>query len=140
MDNENEERLKQAIALAYSGDKRESYKLFAKIVRADPDNALAWIYLGALVDTIGRRVYCYQRALKINPLDGQTKELLRSAKAEVERLTEYMFSCQEILSCYPENSKARDLSSLLEEPGNVRVTMLGKIRVMMEEINRELLA
>ena len=81
MEKINEEILKQAIDLAYSGDKRESYKLFARIVKADPENALAWIYLGALVDTIGKRVFSYQRSLKINPLDGQTKKLLSAAEA-----------------------------------------------------------
>jgi len=84
MDNEIDALLKHAIDLAYSVDKRESYKLFAKIVRADPENALAWIYLGALVDIIGKRVFCYQRALKINPLDGQTKKLLSAAEAEIK--------------------------------------------------------
>ena len=139
MEKVNEQMLKQAIDLAYSGNKEESFKLFARIVRADPEKALAWIYLGALVDTIGKRVYCYQRALIINPLDGQTKKLLSSAESEIIKLKEYQFTCQEIISRYPENSKARDLSLLLEEPGNVRVTLLGKMRTLMDEINRELL-
>jgi hypothetical protein len=139
MEKVNEETLKRAIDLAYSGDKRESYKLFARIVRDDPENALAWIYLGALVDTIGKRVYCYQKAIIINPLDGQTRKLLASAEAELQKLKEYQFACQEIMSHFPENSKARDLSLLLEEPRSVRVTLLGRIKLMMDEINRELL-
>ena len=128
MENLNEEMLKQAIDQAYAGNKEESFRLFARIVRTDPENALAWIYLGAQVDTIGKRVYCYERALKINPLDGQTKKLLSDAENEIEILKEIKFACKELLSHYPENSKARDLTSLVEEPGNVRVTMLGNIK------------
>lgn len=63
----NEEALKQGIELVRSGNVPAGLKVLAEIVKQDPQNDMAWVWLSACYSEKDRKVYCLNRAVRINP-------------------------------------------------------------------------
>ena len=60
-------QLKRAILAAQTGRLEEGRRLLAAILRKDPRNATAWVWLGKAVDDVEKRRECFSRALQIDP-------------------------------------------------------------------------
>jgi hypothetical protein len=63
MDND----LQQAITLIRSGNKKGGGQLLAEIVKKDPRNINAWLWLSACVNSDEQRIYCFKKVLEIDP-------------------------------------------------------------------------
>jgi len=63
MDN----NLQQAIAFIKSGDKEHGKRLLAEIVKNDPRNLNAWLWLSSCVNNDEQRIYCLHKVLEIDP-------------------------------------------------------------------------
>lgn len=63
----NEEALKQGIELIRSGDIPSGLRIMAEIVKQDPQNDMAWVWLSACYTETERKLYCLNRAVRINP-------------------------------------------------------------------------
>jgi tetratricopeptide (TPR) repeat protein len=74
------DKLSYAVQLAKAGNKDKALPLLREIVRTDPDNEAAWLWLHACVDQTEQKVYCLQQALRINPYN-------QGAKRALEKLT-----------------------------------------------------
>jgi hypothetical protein len=74
------DKLSYAIQLAKAGNKDKALPLLKEIIRADPDNETAWLWLHACVDQNEQKVYCLQQALRINPYN-------QGAQRALEKLT-----------------------------------------------------
>lgn len=59
--------LKQAVEYIKQGHKIEARQLLAEIIRAEPDNELAWLWMSAAVDGTDQQSYCLEQVLRINP-------------------------------------------------------------------------
>lgn len=59
--------LEQAIQLIRSGDKKTGGKLLAEIVKQDPRNETAWLWLAGCFDNDEKKKFCLKKALEINP-------------------------------------------------------------------------
>ena len=64
---DSEELLRQAIQAARSGREMTASNLFQDVVRIDPDNELAWMWLSGLLDPLEDRITACERVLSINP-------------------------------------------------------------------------
>lgn len=60
-------RLQEAIARIKAGDGRRAAKLLAALLREDPKNEAAWMWLSATVSDAERQRFCLEKALEINP-------------------------------------------------------------------------
>ncbi len=63
MDN----NLQQAIALIKSGKKKDGGQILAEIVKKEPRNIDAWLWLTSCVNSNEQRIYCLKKVLEIDP-------------------------------------------------------------------------
>ncbi len=63
MDN----NLQEAIALIKSGKKKEGGQMLAEIVKKDPRNINAWLWLSSCVNSDPQRIFCLNKVLEIDP-------------------------------------------------------------------------
>lgn len=72
MDNE----LQTAIELVKEGNKIEGGRILAKLVKAEPNNEQAWLWLSTCVVPVEQKRYCLKQALRINPNHKYAKQQL----------------------------------------------------------------
>jgi hypothetical protein len=89
------EQLHQAITLVKSGDKQNGGRILAEILKADPQNELAWLWMSGVVATGEQREHCLNQVLRVNPHNQLAREGLvklqqmrKSGIAPVELLRE----------------------------------------------------
>jgi hypothetical protein len=59
--------LRRAIAAIKAGDKAAGRRLLAAVIRNDPRNEAAWLWMAAALDSDEQRRTCLERVLAINP-------------------------------------------------------------------------
>ncbi len=59
--------LRRAIAAVKAGDKAAGRRLLAAVLRDDPRNEAAWLWMSAATDSDEQRRACLERVLAINP-------------------------------------------------------------------------
>ena len=59
--------LDQAISLIQAGDLETGKRLLASVLRQEPDNVDAWLWLATAVDDLDQRAECLRRVLAISP-------------------------------------------------------------------------
>jgi hypothetical protein len=59
--------LRRAIAAVKAGDKAAGQRLLAEVIRGDPRNEAAWLWMAAALDSDEQRRTCLERVLAINP-------------------------------------------------------------------------
>ncbi len=72
--------LKQAMSLIIAGNKKSASELLASLVRSDPKNEMAWLYLSYCVEFSDQKEYCLKKTLEINPNNQQAKQALSEMK------------------------------------------------------------
>jgi len=70
------DKLNVAIAAVRAGDKTSGQQLLSEIVKAEPSNETAWLWLSACVDNIEQLKYCLTKALSINPDNQNARKAL----------------------------------------------------------------
>jgi tetratricopeptide (TPR) repeat protein len=79
--------LQRAIAAARSGHELTARDLFLDIVKADPQNELAWLWLTGLLDDLEDCIYACEKVLEINPENAHARryrdQLLERREKEV---------------------------------------------------------
>lgn len=71
-----DELQRQGLTALKAGDKARAQALFAQIVKADPRNERAWLYLAATVKNPDEQRYCLQRVLALDPNNAQAQRAL----------------------------------------------------------------
>lgn len=78
------ELLRQAIQAARSGRELTARDLFLDVVRLDPNNETAWMWLSGLLDPLDDRIAACERVLSINPGNRQVRIYLDKLFKEYE--------------------------------------------------------
>ena len=60
-------KLEQAVQAIKSGDKAAGLVLLAQVIRSDPNNESAWIWMATAQDDPEKKKQCLERVLRINP-------------------------------------------------------------------------
>src|SRR5688572_27028120 len=79
-DKMTSDKLRQAIELIKSGDKRGGQNLLVDVVNTDPNNETAWLWLSSVVPQ-EKRAFCLEKALSINPQNIQARNQLEKLKS-----------------------------------------------------------
>jgi hypothetical protein len=74
-------QLEQAIALAKTGDNAKARELLVEVLKSDPTNDTAWVWMAAVVDTLNLRKECLEEALKHNPRNKTARRALERLQA-----------------------------------------------------------
>jgi hypothetical protein len=61
------EKLNSAIAAIKLGDKATGSRLLNELLKEEPTNETAWIWMTACFDDVGMKIYCLKKVLAINP-------------------------------------------------------------------------
>lgn len=61
------DKLQRAIELIKSGDKQTGRQLLVEILKAEPTNEIAWLWMSNVVATDEQRYDCLRQVLAINP-------------------------------------------------------------------------
>jgi hypothetical protein len=69
-------RLEQAIQAIKSGDKNTGLVLLAQVIRADPNNESAWIWMATAQDDPDKKKQSLERVLRINPANERIRRAL----------------------------------------------------------------
>ena len=67
-----------AIQAIKDNDLDTARRLLASVVKADPQSEAGWVLLGHCLDDHQKKVYCFNKALLINPANETAQRLLRS--------------------------------------------------------------
>jgi hypothetical protein len=76
-----ENALQQAIALIKSGNKKGGGQILAEIVKKDPRNINAWLWLSSCVNSDPQRIFCLNKVLEIDP----NHNVARSALSKLQQ-------------------------------------------------------
>ena len=115
------ELLRQAIQAARAGHELTARDLFQDIVRMDPENEVAWIWLSGLLDPLEDRIMACERVLSINPNNRKIKayrdKLLDEHKEEHQkRNADLDLEVERIRLLYEQDGKQDEAMFLL---GNI---------------------
>lgn len=70
------EKLKAGIAAFKTGNKIAAKRILSEVVRAEPNNETAWLWLAACVENVQEKKYCLSKALAINPSNQNARKAL----------------------------------------------------------------
>jgi tetratricopeptide (TPR) repeat protein len=70
------ELLRQAITAIRSGNKTSGARKLAQLVKQDPNNETAWLWLSVCVESAEQKRYCLNRVLGINPTNREARQAL----------------------------------------------------------------
>lgn len=70
------EDIKHAVDLIKSGDKATGKQILTKLVEAEPNNELAWMWLSACEETEIQKIHCLEKVISINPANEKVKAAL----------------------------------------------------------------
>ncbi len=76
--------MREAIQAARSGNKNWARECLGRVLKADPRNEEAWLWLSAVLDTVAEKRYCLERVLAINPSNAQAQAGLRYLEGKEE--------------------------------------------------------
>ena len=76
--------LERAIQAVQSGRRQSARILLAQVVRQEPDNERAWLWLAASIDDDGQKLYCLQQALRVNPRNAAVAQSVEALAGKVE--------------------------------------------------------
>jgi hypothetical protein len=78
----------QAIELAKSGKKNEAAQLLSQILKQQPENEAAWLWLASCLKTNQQKIYCLNQALVINPENLTTQKAIQKIKESEKKPAE----------------------------------------------------
>ena len=70
------EKLNSAISAFKSGNKVAAQQILSELVKTEPNNENAWLWLSACLTNVEHKKYCLNKALTINPDNQNTKKAL----------------------------------------------------------------
>lgn len=79
LNQENMDLLEQGLAAAECGDEDEANRLFSRATELDPDCEAAWSWRARTATSLTELIWCFERALAINPENVRVKSDLISA-------------------------------------------------------------
>lgn len=108
-------QLSQAISEAKAGNKETAKRLLADIIKAEPQNEMAWLWLSVCVENIEQKKYCLSKALSINPAN-------QNAKKALEQLNPLPQPSLEELSTPSNNLEVPKEISLTSKSDGIKIT------------------
>lgn len=81
MPNNENQRLQNAILRVKAGEKEAGGKLLSDLLKENPKNELAWLWISTTVDDLAKKEYCLKKVLQINPENETAIKSLRKLRS-----------------------------------------------------------
>lgn len=78
------EKLQKAITAIKKGDKVTGKKLLIEVLRADPQNETAWLWMSTVLKRLDQRKECLEKALAINPDNQNAQRSLETIRIKLD--------------------------------------------------------
>lgn len=78
-------RLSRAILAIREGDHSAAKSLLRSLLREQPENELAWLWLAVIADTDEARLKCYEQVVLVNPLNNTAQRGLKLVQARLSK-------------------------------------------------------
>lgn len=108
--------LKQAIKAIKAGDKATGKKLLARVLKTDPHNEYAWLWMTEVVDSKEESLMCLRNVLKINP----NHDIAKRKIAELEQKVNQTKQTEQT----PQAEESESVEPVAEEPISDSATSL----------------
>lgn len=82
--------LQQAIAFVKSGQKKQGGQILAEIVKRQPNNESAWLWLADCVNTNQQKIFCLNKALEINPQNDAARKFIQKLQSDQEQQFQFV--------------------------------------------------
>jgi hypothetical protein len=105
----------QAIELIKQGNLAEGAKVLSTVLKNEPDNEMAWLWMSACVPDREKKIYCLQKVIQINPFNASAKKGLDSFGVQVEPVIPTEMEQHEPADAVDNNFSYRDLTDALGE-------------------------
>jgi len=122
--------LKQAMSLIIAGNKKSASELLASVVRSDPKNEMAWLYLSYCVAANDQIEFCLKKTLEINPNNQQAKQALSDMKIRNQASSISNVSQQLPTQSQPNQQKVSPRPSPKKSNNLVPVLVAGSVLVI----------
>jgi tetratricopeptide (TPR) repeat protein len=76
----SQEKMNSGITAFRNGNKKLALQIFSEIVKSEPRNEAAWLWLAAGVDNIEQKEFCFKKVLEINPHNENAQKALSQIK------------------------------------------------------------
>jgi tetratricopeptide (TPR) repeat protein len=76
----SQEEINSGITAFHSGNRKAALQIFAEIVKSDPRNETAWLWLAASVDDVDQKEFCFSKVLEINPNNESAQKAILQIK------------------------------------------------------------
>lgn len=113
----NVETVKHAIELIKAGDRKAGGKILNELVKTDPGNELAWMWLSICVDKLDNKRTCLRKTLQINPVNQQARRALSLIEPEPPRAESKAVVSDEEPEAKPPAPEPESKVTLLPDPG-----------------------
>jgi tetratricopeptide (TPR) repeat protein len=77
-----DELLRKGIAAAKSGQRERAYDLLMQVVEEDEENALAWLWLSGVADSLDDREICLENVLALDPTNAAARKGLAHVREQ----------------------------------------------------------
>ncbi len=72
----SQEQLNSGITAFRNGNRKAALQIFSEILKSDPRNETAWLWLAASVDDTKQKDFCFTKVLEINPNNENAQKAL----------------------------------------------------------------
>jgi len=79
-----QDKLNSAIAAFKSGDKNTAQQILSDLVKSEPNNENAWLWLSACLTNVEHKLHCLDKVLSINPNNQNAQKALAQLKPTLE--------------------------------------------------------
>lgn len=79
------DKIQEAVEKIKSGKKDEGRRILVQILRSDPKNEWAWLWLAVAVEDPDKREECLERVLRINPNNQQAAKMMDKIRGKEPR-------------------------------------------------------
>lgn len=82
-----ENELKQAIDAIKAGDKKRGGEILAELIKVEPNNEVAWLWLATCYKKVENKRRCLEKALEINPANQNAQQALNRLSSQIDEPT-----------------------------------------------------
>jgi hypothetical protein len=136
----------QAIEVIRQGNLTEGAKILSQVIKTNPDDETAWLWMSACVTDSDKKIYCLNKVIQINPTNTSARKGLSALGVEVPPLetpsASATFSYRDLTDTLGSRPSVTDAVPAPVEEEKISVPMNGgsfadAVRQMQSQMNQE---
>jgi hypothetical protein len=109
------DKLKQAIKLIQSGEKQKGGQILTEVLKTDPKNEIAWLWMSLTVTNRKQQCACLEKVLAINPDNFEAKQALAKLEHTQQKQAKLPFNQPKIVASTSKYRPNSSVSTFIDE-------------------------